>query len=622
MTASTVNITAQGLNVSSHKRRSILQKILHELNGDTSTRRQIRILKDVTFDVPGPSLTAIIGPSGSGKTTLLNALSGRCNGLGTEITGEVSVIGDGSSGCGANITARDVAYVKQDDHLEPLLTVRETLEYAAALCPSHIEDSERAKLVKHLIGLLRLDGCADIRIGDGSRKGCSGGEIRRTSIGIQILKRQPVLFLDEPTTGLDPASTIELLRVLNSLVCHRTTVILTLHQPRSEAWALLDNIVLMSQGSVLYAGNTPYSLDHFANGGFTLSHVDNPFDFVTDLIAMDTRSKSAEEESRARIRRLRMLWTSCNMDKSRMQVRSGNIETSHTGDEIKFGPRFWQLLVIHCRRALTVALRDRLGVIAILLEGVSMGLALGTIFYQLSDDLPGIRSRQGALYCACSMQSYLVCLYETYRLTTVMDAYDREIEDRAITPLVFYLSRRFARFVLEDAVTPLTFSASFYFMAGLQLGTKEFFSFYLIQLLLHLISLNVATLCSASTRDFMRAGLFANMNYAIQCLCAGLLINLRSLTPPIRWIQWVTYLVRIDTLQFSMASDLYSDTVSVHCAAMSSLESSSTVQSQTVLQTAAKPIRATTSWTRCHFPRCGFGRLSRHCAASFWLTLH
>lgn len=543
--ASTVSIAAQGLNVNSHPRRIVARKILGKLGGDATTRHQTRILKDVTFDIPGPSLTAIVGPSGSGKTTLLNALSGRDSGIETEITGKVCITGPGLSVCGARISARNVAYVKQDDHLEPLLTIRETLEYAAALCPGHKKGTGRAKLVEDLIGLLRLEQCADIRIGDSSRKGCSGGEIRRTSIGIQILKRHAVLFLDEPTTGLDPKSTMDLLRVLNSLVGHGTTVVLTLHQPRSEAWALLDNIIVMSQGSVLYAGNISTSLDHFKNGGFTLSAVDNPFDFVTDLIATDTRSKSAEEESLARIWKLRMLWRNCNMQKNRMRFRPQNVEMPYRSEGMKAGPWVWRLLMIHCRRALKVTLRDRLSVAAILLEGICMGIAFGTIFYQLGTDLPGIRSRQGALYCTCSMQSYLICLYETYRLTTVMDAYDREIEDGVVTPIIFYMSRRLVRFALEDAVTPLAFSASFYFMAGLNTGTSEFSSFYLIQLLLHLISLNVATLCAASTRDFMRAGLFANLNYAIQCLCAGLLINLRSLTPPVRWAKWITYLVSV-----------------------------------------------------------------------------
>lgn len=539
MTTSTVNIAVQGLNVNSHERRSTIRKTLGKLNRGTNTRERNSILKDVSFDIPGHSLTAIVGPSGSGKTTLLNALSGRCGGVETELTGTVSITGTGLLEFGS----REVAYVRQEDHLEPLLTVRETLEYAAALCPRQTKGVERAKLVHDLIGLLRLDHCADIRIGDNSRKGCSGGEIRRTSIGIQILKRQPLLFLDEPTTGLDPKGTMELLRVLCSLVGRGTTVILTLHQPRSEAWALLDNIILMSQGSVLYAGNTSSSLDHFTSGGFTLSAVDNPFDFVSDLIAMDTRSKSAEEESQARIRRVRRLWADCNMEVSRMQVRPQDVALPYTSDEIDVGQRFWRLLIIHCRRTLRVTLRDRLGVAAVLLEGTCMGLAFGTIFYQLGNDLPGIRSRQGALYCTCSMQSYLICLYETYRLTTAMGAYDREIEDGVVTPLVFYLSRRLVRFALEDAMTPLMFSASFYFMAGLKSGTGEFFSFYLVQLLLHLISLNVATLCAASTRDFMRAGLLANLNYAIQCLCAGLLINSRSLTQPVRWAQWITYLV-------------------------------------------------------------------------------
>jgi ABC-type multidrug transport system ATPase subunit len=545
-----VVLTAQDLNVAIRARPADLQRILNKIQGRgqaASVQKKQTILRDVTIKIPGPSLTAIIGPSGCGKTTLLDALSGRRrNDALLEYSGRTSIVGDGHNYAttrSGSASGLDVAYARQEDNLFPMLTVRETLEYAATLNSHQSQRSERGDAVGDVIHSLGLDRCADSRIGDPQHKGCSGGEIRRTSIGIQILKRQPILFLDEPTTGLDSKAALDLLHVLRRLVDNGTTVVVTLHQPRSEAWAEIENLVVMSQGTVLYAGNSQHSLGHFAKGGWSVNAFDNPFDFISDLIAVDTRSESAEETSRARVMGLRELWISTPLVDNHMHFRQSLAISPCPGYDRQEGNRFWKLLLTHCHRTLRMTLRDRLGVVASLLEGLCMGLACGLIFYQLDGDLPGIRSRQGALYCTSSMQSYLVLLYETYRLTADLPAYDRELEDGVVTPATFYLSRRLTRFAIEDITTPLIFSIAFYFMAGLRAGASEFFLYYLVQLLLHLISVNVATCCAATTRGFIRAGLLANLNYVVQCLCAGLFINPGSLAPWVGWIRWGTHLV-------------------------------------------------------------------------------
>src|SRR3954447_19242401 len=97
---------------------------------------------------------------------------------------------------------RDVqhAYVMQQDVLIPTLTVRETLQYAAELrLASNTTREERSTIVEEVILELGLKECAGTRIGDNEHKGCSGGEKRRVSIGVQLLSNPSVLFLDEPT---------------------------------------------------------------------------------------------------------------------------------------------------------------------------------------------------------------------------------------------------------------------------------------------------------------------------------------------------------------------------------------------------------------------------------------
>lgn len=220
------------------------------------------ILDDVSADLPSGTLTAIIGGSGSGKTSLLNQMSGRMKGSRIATSGRTLF-----NGCEDSSSIRS-AYVIQQDILLPTLTVRETLTYAAQLrLPSSVTQSERKQLVEEVIAELSLKEAAETRIGNHAHKGCSGGEKRRTSLGVQLLSNPSLLWLDEPTTGLDSTSAYQVVKTLQNLARKGRTIIVTIHQPRSEIWNLFDNVILLTRGALLMQAtqrtvwNTSQSLD-------------------------------------------------------------------------------------------------------------------------------------------------------------------------------------------------------------------------------------------------------------------------------------------------------------------------------------------------------------------------
>lgn len=188
-----------------------------------------QILRDVSADLPGGTLTAIIGASGSGKTSLLNAISHRVKDKAFQKSGSVhyEAVAPSTNNHHSRSNTK-TAYVMQQDVLLPSLTVRETLQFAADLRLSASRTkSERRMMVEDVIQELGLSECATTRIGDDAHKGCSGGEKRRTSIGVQLLADQPVLILDEPTTGLDAASALQVVETLKELAKRGKTVIMT-----------------------------------------------------------------------------------------------------------------------------------------------------------------------------------------------------------------------------------------------------------------------------------------------------------------------------------------------------------------------------------------------------------
>ncbi len=133
-------------------------------------------------------------------------------------------------------------------------SVRETLNTAAALrLPAGLSDDAIRDRVDAVIWALGLKDVADTRIGSEMQRGISGGEKRRVSIGVQLLTDPQLLVLDEPTTGLDSFTSHNLAQHLVQLARQGKTVILSIHQPRSDIFHLFDDILLLARGHIVYS---------------------------------------------------------------------------------------------------------------------------------------------------------------------------------------------------------------------------------------------------------------------------------------------------------------------------------------------------------------------------------
>ena len=120
------------------------------------------------------------------------------------------------------------AYVQQDDILFQTMTVRECLEFSAKLkLKGDLE--EKLQRVDSLISELRLNKCQNTKIGGELIRGVSGGERKRTSIGVELITDPNLIFLDEPTTGLDSYTATSVIETLRDLTYSGKTVISTIH---------------------------------------------------------------------------------------------------------------------------------------------------------------------------------------------------------------------------------------------------------------------------------------------------------------------------------------------------------------------------------------------------------
>ncbi|RVX20104.1 ABC transporter G family member 15 [Vitis vinifera] len=142
------------------------------------------------------------------------------------------------------ITLIVMAYVTQEDVLLGTLTVKETLTYSAQLRLPTIMTKEKVNsIVEETIKEMGLEHCADQLIGNWHLRGISSGEKKRLSIALEILTQPHLLLLDEPTSGLDNASAFFITQTLKNAAFNGRTVISSIHQPSSEVFALLDDLL-------------------------------------------------------------------------------------------------------------------------------------------------------------------------------------------------------------------------------------------------------------------------------------------------------------------------------------------------------------------------------------------
>ena len=189
------------------------------------------ILKPCSGRFSPNTFTAILGPSGCGKTTMLNLISGRQMSTNLELIGDLRI---NNKIIKSVIEYKSyIGYVMQEDHMLPTFTPYEAFKFVADLRLPSLSEKEKDQKVNDIITNLGLDKCRNTWIGDTRIRGVSGGEKKRCSIGLELLINPSIIFLDEPTTGLDSTTSLNLIRFLNKLAKQGRTVISTIHQPSS-----------------------------------------------------------------------------------------------------------------------------------------------------------------------------------------------------------------------------------------------------------------------------------------------------------------------------------------------------------------------------------------------------
>uniref|UniRef100_A0A672L430 ATP-binding cassette sub-family G member 2-like n=1 Tax=Sinocyclocheilus grahami TaxID=75366 RepID=A0A672L430_SINGR len=312
----------------------------------------------------------------------------------------------------------------QDDIVMGTLTVRENLCFSAALrLPKSICQLEKDEKVERLIQELGLSKVAGSWVGTQLIRGVSGGERKRTSIGMELIFDPPVLFVDEPTTGLDASTANSVLMLLKRMANSGRTIILSIHQPRYSIYRLFDSLTLLVGGRMVYHGLAQDALDYFSQIGYTCEPHNNPADFFLDVINGEStavalnklNNKLDEEQLSSSLKGIedRLVEeyknsSSYKQTKSELEriVQGQDYSTRPKSRTITYSTSFCHQFNWVLRRTFKNLMLNPQTSFAQIGVMIFLALVVGAIFFGVKENSSGIQNRMGALFFITSNQCF------------------------------------------------------------------------------------------------------------------------------------------------------------------------------------------------------------------------
>ncbi|NXA12618.1 ABCG2 protein, partial [Sapayoa aenigma] len=535
--------------------------------------------KEVLRDVNGimrPGLNAILGPTGSGKSSLLDILAARKDPDG--LSGDILINGAPQP---ANFKCTS-GYVVQDDVVMGTLTVRENLTFSAALrLPKTVKEKEKNERVNQIIKELGLSKVADSKVGTQFTRGVSGGERKRTNIGMELITDPAILFLDEPTTGLDASTANAVLLLLKRMAKQGKTIIFSIHQPRYSIFRLFDNLTLLAAGRLLYHGPAQHAFGYFQSIGYQCEPYNNPADFFLDVINGDstavafsktdeTNAAQSTEECTEHNKTLAEQLAEKYSNSTYYQETKAQLETISLGNKKKTKSVFRQITYANSflhqlkwvsRRTFKNLIGNPQASIAQVCVTVLLALVVGVIFFGLEEDYAGLQNRVGSMFflttnqCFSSISAIELFVVEKkifiheyisgyYRISAYFMAKlmadlipIRTVPSIIFTCIVYFMLGKYG---FLQSYNPLNKSTQHmhFIEVGLKPTAEAFFTMMFTLMMVSYTATSMALALAAGQSVVAVANLLMTITFVFMILFSGLLANLTSVPS---WISWLKY---------------------------------------------------------------------------------
>eukprot|EP01064_Diplonema_japonicum_P028367 TRINITY_DN433_c0_g3_i1.p1 TRINITY_DN433_c0_g3~~TRINITY_DN433_c0_g3_i1.p1 ORF type:complete len:1105 (+),score=242.64 TRINITY_DN433_c0_g3_i1:46-3360(+) len=550
-----------------------------------SGRSAKKILNKITLEVPPGEAMALMGPSGAGKTTLLDLLAGRDkSGI---ITGSILV--NGETVVGGRLRQKElykdiIGYVSQEDTLIPSLTVMECIMYSARLrLPAGMPDKVKKAKAEDVIASLGLTHCKDSKIGGLRSRGISGGERRRVSIGMELVANPRVLFLDEPTSGLDSYNALVVMKTISNLKTagcttqyasffnYQPAIVFSIHQPSKEIFDTFDNLLLLSEGNLLYCGPASSVLDTCGRLGYKPPEgTTNPSDYLLKVAS----TLSSHERSMLASAAIARLGTLRGLDNDTLHMMDMNAsDTSSIGschslvmnDSLnsvpqltcdvpdgvpsplvqakvnrKYYPNFYQELQIVLGRGYRSLIGSYHLVMGHIVVTILLCLILMGFYSREPLSLPGVLNRAGSLSFTMLLLGFS-SLSALELFVVERDVYVREKTNKYYGSLSYFLSKILFDVIPLRIIPPLILGSLTYNQMGMRTDDPSHFLLFLVVLVLfNVITAGISFFAALVTPSFGSGVLFAALNLLLFFAFNPLIVQGSTLPSYVSWYKFAS----------------------------------------------------------------------------------
>ncbi|XP_070612794.1 broad substrate specificity ATP-binding cassette transporter ABCG2-like isoform X1 [Erythrolamprus reginae] len=515
-------------------------------------RKEIK--KNILFNISGsmkPGLNAILGPTGCGKSSLLDILSTRKDPQG--LSGAILL--DGMA-LPTHFKCMS-GYVVQDDIVMGTLTVRENLMFSAALrLPLSTTKYEKNQRVEQILKELDLTRVADSKVGTYFTRGVSGGERKRTSIGLELITNPKVLFLDEPTTGLDSSTANAVLLLLKRMSLQGKTIIFSIHQPRYSIFKLFDTLTLLAAGKLLYHGPADNALPYFKSLGFVCEPYNNPADFFLDIINGDSSAVTAskmtihstvleatEREQETIAATLALQFAKCIFYKKLTEELDAlSKEQKRQGSMIKglaYSTPFLHQLKWLSRRTFKNLIGNPQNSTAQIAIITVMGIITAALFSGVKNDATGIQNRIGALFFLATNQ-VLNSITTVELFITEKRIFIHEYISGYYRVSAYFFSKIIADMLPMRTLPGIILTCLNYFTIGFKPVLASFFIMMFTIVLIAYASSSLALAVATGQNVTSVANLLINICFVIMIVFSGVLVNLTTIAPSLLWLEYLS----------------------------------------------------------------------------------
>ncbi|RDY00373.1 ABC transporter G family member 31, partial [Mucuna pruriens] len=557
--------------------RDVFEGILTGIGIGRPQRHSLTILNDITGVIKPGRMTLLLGPPGSGKTTLLLALAGKLD-SNLKKSGSITYNGrEQSEFC----IQRASAYTSQTDNHIAELTVRQTFDFANrcqgssdAEIVKNLERLEKEKnilpspeidafmkaslvggkrhnvMTDYVLKVLGLDVCSDTVVGNEMLRGVSGGQKRRVTTGEMIVGPRKALFMDEISTGLDSSTTFQIVKCIRNFVHEmEATVLVALLQPAPETFELFDDLLLLSDGYVVYQGPREHVLEFFESLGFKLPPRKGVADFLQEVTSKKDQAQYWADSSKpykfisvpeiaeafktSRVGKFVEAMSVAPFDK--LKSESTALPTS------RFAVPKWELFEACLSRELTLLNGHKFLYIFRTCQVTFVGLVTCTMFIQTKFHAKD--EAYGNLYQSALFFGLVHMMFNGYSELSLMIA----------RLPVFYKQRgnlfypgwawSLATWILGvpySIIEAVVWTCVVYYSVGFAPAPGRFFRYMLLLFVVHQMALGLFRMMASIARDMVLANTYGSAALMIIFLLGGFIIPKGMIKPWWIWGYWLS----------------------------------------------------------------------------------